>query len=235
MTSQLEHRSHPVVEFAHALTERLEKLARMPAWSMTPEEHREVLRELARGRGTARGSEAAGAGGGREIGCRFRAGCGFGGGLGGDRDQPDPDLRAVGPQARPGARAATPCSRAALDAGCANVAQARAIVTALDRLPTSGEFAVDADQRQAAEAAPGRPRRALRRQGAGGAGSQAVRGDRPGPGRCLRGPRCSPTRKPPQPGGVTFTMREDDAGTCHGTVPDPELARPGAAQDAAWP
>ncbi len=42
MTSQLEDRSHPVVEFAHALTERLEKLASVPAWSMSPEEHREV-------------------------------------------------------------------------------------------------------------------------------------------------------------------------------------------------
>ncbi len=48
MTSQLEHRSHPVVEFAHALTERLQKLANMPVWSMTPEEHREVLGELAK-------------------------------------------------------------------------------------------------------------------------------------------------------------------------------------------
>ena len=48
MTSQLEHRSHPVVEFAHALTEQLEKLAATPVWSMTPDQQREVLPELAR-------------------------------------------------------------------------------------------------------------------------------------------------------------------------------------------
>ena len=45
-----------------------------------------------------------------------------------------------------------PVLRPALEAGAVNVAQARVIVTALDRLPTSGEFAVDHDQRQAAEA-----------------------------------------------------------------------------------
>ena len=48
MTSQLEHRSHPVVAFVHALTERLEKLAATPVWSMTPEQQRDVLPELAR-------------------------------------------------------------------------------------------------------------------------------------------------------------------------------------------
>ena len=48
MTSQLEHRSHPVVAFVHALTERLEKLAATPVWSMSPEQQREVLPELAR-------------------------------------------------------------------------------------------------------------------------------------------------------------------------------------------
>ena len=48
MTNQLADRSHPVVEFAHALTARLEKLASVPAWSLSPEEHREVARELAR-------------------------------------------------------------------------------------------------------------------------------------------------------------------------------------------
>ena len=36
----------------------------------------------------------------------------------------------------------------ALDRGAVNVAQARLIVQALDRLPSSGEFAVDADQRR---------------------------------------------------------------------------------------
>ena len=41
---------------------------------------------------------------------------------------------------------------AALDTGDVNTAQARAIVTALDRLPTTGEFAVDPDQRLKAEA-----------------------------------------------------------------------------------
>ena len=41
--------THPVVEFAHALTKRLDQLASRPVWSMSPADQRDALRELARG------------------------------------------------------------------------------------------------------------------------------------------------------------------------------------------
>ena len=44
------------------------------------------------------------------------------------------------------------CLSAAMAQGLVNVAQARVIVAALGRLPKSGEFAVTAEQRAAAEA-----------------------------------------------------------------------------------
>ena len=39
---------HPVLRFAHQLTARLEQVAASPVWSMSPDEQREALRELAR-------------------------------------------------------------------------------------------------------------------------------------------------------------------------------------------
>ena len=39
---------HPVLRFARQLTARLDQVAASPVWSMTPEEQREALRELAR-------------------------------------------------------------------------------------------------------------------------------------------------------------------------------------------
>ena len=41
--------THPVVEFAHALTTRLDQLASRPVWSMSLADQRDALRELARG------------------------------------------------------------------------------------------------------------------------------------------------------------------------------------------
>ena len=48
MTTQAADHTHPVVEFAHRLTTRLEDVARVPVWSLTPAEQRHTLVELAR-------------------------------------------------------------------------------------------------------------------------------------------------------------------------------------------
>ena len=150
MTNQLADRSHPVVEFAHALTAKLEKLASVPAWSLSPEEHRELARELARGRAQLEAlwlrilAEAERCDAGAERGAASMA------------DWVAIETRQTRISARSDLKLANALEEhrilsAALDAGAVNVAQARVIVQALDRLPTSGEFAVDADQLQRAE------------------------------------------------------------------------------------
>src|SRR6188472_4539735 len=48
MSSQSVDRIHPVTDFAHRLSARLEDLARTPVWSMTPTEQRDSLIELTR-------------------------------------------------------------------------------------------------------------------------------------------------------------------------------------------
>src|ERR1700710_1647945 len=46
MSSQPMHRVHPVVDFAHRLSARLDEVIDVPVWSMSPEEHREALRVI---------------------------------------------------------------------------------------------------------------------------------------------------------------------------------------------
>src|SRR5690349_829884 len=49
MSSQPVDRLHPVVEFGERLTSRLDALAELPLFSMTPEEQRRALATLAEG------------------------------------------------------------------------------------------------------------------------------------------------------------------------------------------
>ncbi len=89
---------------------------------------------------------------------------------------------------RPQARRALethPHLAAGMASGSVNADQARVIVRALDRLPTTGELAVDPEQR-AGRGAPRRPRDRARREGPGGAGPTDLRGRRPRPRRGLR-------------------------------------------------
>ena len=51
MSSQLLDRTHPVSEFAGRLCARLTELAGTPTWSMSPEEQRTTLVDLARAQG----------------------------------------------------------------------------------------------------------------------------------------------------------------------------------------
>src|SRR6476469_5775585 len=46
MSSQPVDHLHPVLDFAHRLTERLDSIARVPIWSMSPEQQRDALTTL---------------------------------------------------------------------------------------------------------------------------------------------------------------------------------------------
>ena len=99
--------------------------------------------------------------------------------------------------------------------GRVNVAQARAIVAAIDKLPTTGEFAVRPEQRQAAEEhlvalAEQHDARALRILG--GRIFEVIAPDlaEKFDGKVLEKEEAEARRR------TTFTMFEDDEGTCHG-------------------
>jgi hypothetical protein len=151
MSSQPVEHLHPVVEFAERLTIRLEKLADQPLLSMTPAEKRTALATLARGEAQlahlklrlleeAEHSEAT-----LEAGAASAA------------DWLAVQARQVRRDARSDLRLALALEdhgvlSAAMAHGQVNTAQARAILTALARLPHTGAHAVSAEQRVAAEA-----------------------------------------------------------------------------------
>ena len=103
----------------------------------------------------------------------------------------------------------------AMAEGRVNTAQARAIVAALDKLPTTGEFAVSTEQRHAAEThlvalAEHHDAKALRILG--GRIFEVIAPDlaETFEGRALEAEEAQALRR------TTFTMFEDDEGTCHG-------------------
>ena len=111
---------------------------------------------------------------------------------------------------------------AAMAEGRVNTAQARAIVAALDRLPTTGEFAVSAEQRRRGRDPPGRPgehhdAKALRILG--GRIFEVIAPDlaEKFDGRALEAEEALALRR------TTLTMCEDDEGTCHGRFRIPAL------------
>ena len=106
--------------------------------------------------------------------------------------------------------------------GRVNTAQARAIVAALDRLPATGEFAVSTEQRHAAEThlvalADHHDAKALRILG--GRIFEVIAPDlaETFDGRALEAEEAKALRR------TTFTMFEDDEGTCHGRFRIPAL------------
>ncbi|MET0837661.1 MAG: hypothetical protein ABWY19_02690, partial [Marmoricola sp.] len=141
---------HAVVAFAHALTGRLEQLAAVPVWSMTPGEHREALPELARAEAQLAALRL------RVLAEAERSGAGAERAAASAADWVAIETRQTRISARSDLTLAQaleghPVLAGALETGHANLAQARAIVTALDRLPSTGEFAVEADRRIRAE------------------------------------------------------------------------------------
>ena len=106
--------------------------------------------------------------------------------------------------------------------GRVNTAQARAIVAALDKLPTTGEFAVDTEQREAAEThlvamAEHHDAKALRILG--GRIFEVIAPDlaEKFDGKALENEEAGALRR------TTLTMFEDDEGTCHGRFRIPAL------------
>jgi hypothetical protein len=150
-SQQVEHRRHPVHEFAARLGGRLDQLAHTPVWSMSPAEQRETLVDLAR----AEAQLAA-------LRLRVLAEADRSGATDTEAAASAADwVAGETKQTRTTARADLKLARGleqhqlvadALAAGRANPSQARTIVEAVDLLPTSGEFAVSVEQRVRAEA-----------------------------------------------------------------------------------
>ena len=115
---------------------------------MSPEEQREALRELARAEAQLSALRL------RVLAEAERSGAGAERGAPSAADWVAIETRQTRIAARSDLKLASAVEdyavlSAGMDAGAVNTAQARAIVTALDRLPTTGEFAVSTEQRAA--------------------------------------------------------------------------------------
>src|SRR6478735_4667967 len=221
MSSQPVDRLHPVLDFAHRLRERLDSVAQTPLWSMKAEEQREALTTLAQAKGQLEALKL------RLLAEADRSGATTDTGAGTTADWLAVETRQVRRDARSDLRLAEALDRhdllaAAIAEGKVNVAQARAIVAALDRLPTTGEFAVDTEQRSAAEThlvamAEHHDAKALRVLGGRIfeviAPDLAERFD----GKALEAEEAKALRR------TSLTMWEDDEGTCHGRFRIPAL------------
>ena len=151
MSSQLvEAPTHPVAAFAERLNSRLDELVETPLLSMTPAEKRRGLVAIARAEAKLTGlklrllADADATGACLEAGAANVAGW----------------MKVETRQTRREARSeldlahrleSLPLLATGLATGLANTSQAQAVVTAMDRLPSSGEFAVSLEQRDQAE------------------------------------------------------------------------------------
>ena len=149
--SQSTRRTHPVHEFARALTGRLEALGDTPVWSMRPEDRRETLLDLARAETELAAHRL------RVLAEADRSGDTDHTGAWTVADWIAVETRQVRRDARSDLKLARSLDShgrlgEAMAAGVVNVDQARAIVRALDRLPASGDFAVTPGHVASAEA-----------------------------------------------------------------------------------
>ena len=214
-------RVHPVVDFASRLCARLEFLATVPVYSMTPSEQRQALVELARGQAQIDALRL------QVLLEADRSGATDGAGA----HDAAAWLAVETRQTKRGAKADLTLAKqieahalleAAMEAGRVNTEQARVIVTALDRLPTSGEFAVSGEQRTAAE------EHLVALAARHDAKELAVLGRRifeviapelaeKFDGKVLEAQEAQALRR------TTFSMWDDDEGTCHGRFRMPAL------------
>ncbi len=150
MSSQLMDRSHPVCDFAGRLRGRLDQLADLPTWTMGPEEQRQTLSDLAQAEAQLAALRL------RVLGEAERSGATAAEAAASAADW----LAVTTRQTRIACRSDLKLAKAledhdvlggAMARGAVNEAQGRAIVKSLEQLPTSGEFAIDADQRRLAE------------------------------------------------------------------------------------
>ena len=150
MSSQAVDRVHPILDFARRLSARLEELSAVPAWSMSDVEQRDALVMLTKAGNQLDALRL------RVLAEADRCGATDAVGAGSAADWVAVATRQVRREARAELRLAKgfedhPALAAGCEAGSVNLAQARAIATAIDRLPTAGEFAVTAEQRRLAE------------------------------------------------------------------------------------
>jgi hypothetical protein len=150
MSSQPTEHPHPVADFTDRLSTRLDALADVPVSSMTESEQRHVLVKLAKCRAQLEAmqlkvlSEAEQSEATTDTGAVTAA------------DWLAVETRQVRREARSELKLAQKLDSHdvlanAMAHGDVNLPQARAIVTALDQLPTRGEFAISPEQRTAAE------------------------------------------------------------------------------------
>ncbi len=221
MSNQQLDRSHPVNEFAKACSTRLDQLADISTWTMRPEQQREALVDLAK----VETQIAA-------MRLKVLAEAERSGATAAHAAATAADWVAVKTrQTRIAARSDLNLSRAldqhtalaaALGAGRANVAQARVIVQALDRLPSTGEFAVSQEQRAQAEehlVALAKVHDAKALQVLGRHLFEVIAPDlaETYDGKALEAEEAAALRR------TMLEMREDDEGTCHGTFRIPAL------------
>ena len=209
----IEH-SHPVVEFAQRLVARLDALTSVSTSSMSPAEKREALVIVSQGAAQLDALQL------RLLADAERSEATVDAGAGSAADWLAVQTRQVRREARSDLRLALglddhPLLASAMSAGGANLAQARAIVSALDRLPRRGEFAVDQGQRSLAEAhlvaaAADHDARALRLLGRRILEVVAPELAERCEGRALEREEAEALRR------TTLTVWEDDEGTCHG-------------------
>src|SRR6478735_1065543 len=221
MSSQPVDHLHPVADFAHRLTERLDSVARVPLWSMSPEQQRDALTTLTHAQGQLDALRL------RLLAEAELSGATTETGAGSAADWIAVETRHVRRDARSDLRLAQALEQhevlsAAMAEGRVTTAQARAIVAALDRLPATGEFAVSTEQRHAAEEhlvalAAHHDAKALRVLGSRIFEVIAPDLAETFDGRALEAEEAQALRR------TTFTMFEEDEGTCHGRFRIPAL------------
>ena len=214
MSSQPVDHLHPVADFARRLGAKLDSLAEVPLWSMSPEELRQTAKALAKDRAQLDALDL------QVLAELERQDATTESGAASAADWIAVQTRQVRREARSDLRLAQALDRhdvltSAMAEGRVNKAQARAIVAALDRLPTAGEFAVSTEQRAQAEdylvaMAEHHDAKALRILG--GRIFEVIAPDlaEEFDGKALEKEEAEALRR------TTFTMFEDDEGTCHG-------------------
>ena len=221
MSSQLADRSHPVPEFAGRLCARLEQLGEVATWTMRPEEQRQALTDLAQ----AEAQLAA-------LRLRILAEADRSGATAEQAASSAAEWLAVTTrQTRVACRSDLKLAKAlethgvlggAMARGEVNEAQCRAIVKSLEQLPTSGEFAVSADQLARAEEhlvglAAHHDAHELRLLGRHLFEVVAPDLAERYLGQTLETEEAAAARR------TSLEMREDDQGVCHGTFRIPTL------------
>ncbi len=216
-----DHRQHPVAEFACRLTGRLDGLGQVPLLSMSPAEKRAALVELARADAQLQALRL------RLLADAEQSAATVESGSPTAADWVAVETRQVRRDARSDLRHAQRLEHhdvlsAAMGEGRVNLAQSRAIVAALDRLPRTGAYAVTAEQRLAAqthlvELAAHHDAKELRILGRRVFEVIAPEVAEQFEGRALEREEAQALRR------TTLSMWEDDEGTCHGRFRIPTL------------